>query len=161
MNGLQSDTTNSLSLAVDARKAVKALVAFRRSGLRDEQLRQVLSDAVASLNALNAGTSLFANLKSGLLCTSHTSRSGLFRKFRRQFQMTSLLRNCSCFLASLRRANTKRVYSRPFAFLPPSKTEPSRNIISRSELACRSTRQASWLRLKINCVRMPPRFSNL
>ncbi len=62
MNGLQSDTTNSLSLAVDARKAVKALVAFRRSGLRDEQLRQVLSDAVASLNALNAGTSLFANL---------------------------------------------------------------------------------------------------
>jgi len=62
MNGTQNDTTNSLCLALDARKAVKALVAFRRSGIRDEQLRQVLSDAVASLIALNSDTSLFANL---------------------------------------------------------------------------------------------------
>jgi hypothetical protein len=64
MNSTQSDNTNSLSLALDARKAVKALVAFRKSGVRDEQLQLVLSDALASLHALNSGSSLYANLSS-------------------------------------------------------------------------------------------------
>lgn len=64
MTGTPSDNTNSLSLALDARKAVRALLAFQRSGVRDNQLRQALSDVVASLNALNTGTSLFANLSS-------------------------------------------------------------------------------------------------
>lgn len=62
MNGTQNDNTNSLSLAIDARKAVKALMASESSGVLDEQLRQVLEDAVASLNALNSGTPLYANL---------------------------------------------------------------------------------------------------
>ncbi|MGA3372521.1 MAG: hypothetical protein ABSC48_12250 [Terracidiphilus sp.] len=62
MNGTQSDNTNSLSLAIGARKAVKALMVSEASGILDEQLRQVLADAVASLNALNSGTPLYANL---------------------------------------------------------------------------------------------------
>jgi hypothetical protein len=62
MTGTPSDNTNSLSLALDARKAVRALLAFKRDGVRDDQLRQALSDAVASLNALNTGTSLFVHL---------------------------------------------------------------------------------------------------
>lgn len=62
MNGTQSDNTNSLSLAIDARKAVKALMVSETSGVLDDQLRQVLADAVASLNALNSGTPLYSNL---------------------------------------------------------------------------------------------------
>jgi hypothetical protein len=57
-----NDNTSSLSLALDARKAVKALISYRRDGVRDECLRQVIADAVASLNALNTGVALFANL---------------------------------------------------------------------------------------------------
>jgi len=64
MTGTPSDNMNSLSLALDARKAVRALLAFKRDGVRDNQLRQVLSDAVVSLNALNTGASLFAHLSS-------------------------------------------------------------------------------------------------
>ena len=52
----------SLSLAIDARKAVKALIASETSGVLDDQLRQVLADAVTSLNALSSGTPLYANL---------------------------------------------------------------------------------------------------
>jgi hypothetical protein len=62
MAGTLSDNTNSLSLALAARKAVKALVTFRNSGVRDDRLREALADAIASLNALNVGASLFANL---------------------------------------------------------------------------------------------------
>ena len=64
MLGTLNDNTNSLSLALDARKAVKALIAFRKDGVRDDRLKQALADAVASLDALNSGASLFANLSS-------------------------------------------------------------------------------------------------
>jgi len=56
------DNTYSLSLAFDARKAVKALIALRRSGQRDEHLKHAVEDVIASLNALNTGSPLFAHL---------------------------------------------------------------------------------------------------
>jgi|NGEPerStandDraft_6_1074524.scaffolds.fasta_scaffold102779_2 hypothetical protein len=60
-----NDNTYSLSLAFDARKAVKALMAFKRDGLKkDDRLKSAVEDVIASLNALNSGTPLFAHLSS-------------------------------------------------------------------------------------------------
>lgn len=64
MPGTLNDNTYSLSLAFDARKAVKALVAFKREGVKDDRLKEAVEDVIASLNALNSGTPLFAHLSS-------------------------------------------------------------------------------------------------
>jgi hypothetical protein len=65
MLGALNDNTYSLSLAFDARKAVKALIAFKRDGVTDDRLKKAVEDVIVSLRALNSGTPLFANLSSG------------------------------------------------------------------------------------------------
>lgn len=64
MLGNSNDGGYALSLALDARKAVKALVAYKRDGFRDNRLKKAVQDVIVSLNALNSGTPLFANLSS-------------------------------------------------------------------------------------------------
>ncbi|MGO9316481.1 MAG: hypothetical protein ACLPXT_12230 [Terracidiphilus sp.] len=64
MLATMSDNTNSLSLALDARTAVKALNALQKGGEVREELERAMSDAVTSLNALSSGTPLFAHLSS-------------------------------------------------------------------------------------------------
>jgi hypothetical protein len=56
------DNSNSLSLAIDARMAIKALHELQRGGEANEQLRTAVEDVVVSLRALNSGDPLFANL---------------------------------------------------------------------------------------------------
>lgn len=58
-----SDSTNYLSLALDARKTIKALVAFSENGVQNADLQTALNDAAESLKALNSGEALFAHLK--------------------------------------------------------------------------------------------------
>ncbi len=62
MQATTSDNTNSLSLALDARTAVKALNALRKGGEANEELKRALEDALTSLKALDSGSPLFANL---------------------------------------------------------------------------------------------------
>jgi len=62
MPGTLDDNTYSLSLAFDAREAVKSLKALRRGGHRGEQLKQAIEDVIASLDALNTGSRLFGHL---------------------------------------------------------------------------------------------------
>ena len=57
-----SDNSSSLSLAIDARMAIKALHELQRSGEADESLTRAVEDVAASLKALNTGAPLFANL---------------------------------------------------------------------------------------------------
>jgi len=57
-----SDNSNSLSLALDARMAVKALHALRPGEEANVALREAMGDVKISLNALNSGAALFANL---------------------------------------------------------------------------------------------------
>lgn len=63
MLATMSDNTNSLSLALDARTAVKALNVLRKGGgeVRSE-LQTAMTDALVSLRALNSGAPLFAGL---------------------------------------------------------------------------------------------------
>ena len=62
MHSTMSDNSNSLSLALDARTAVKALNALQRGGEVHQELKTAMSDAVTSLRALNSGSPLFAHL---------------------------------------------------------------------------------------------------
>ena len=57
-----SDNTPSLSLALDARLAIKALNSYRANGERGTELRESISSAIASLNALRSGECLFDNI---------------------------------------------------------------------------------------------------
>jgi len=62
MLGTLSDNTTSLSLALDARIAIKALNVYRKDGVSEGRLQKAISDAIASLNALSSGSSLFDNI---------------------------------------------------------------------------------------------------
>ncbi len=63
MLATMSDNTNSLSLALDARAAVKALNALRKGGGEaGSQLQTAMADALISLRALNSGAPLYASL---------------------------------------------------------------------------------------------------
>lgn len=61
-----SDNSSSLSLALDARMAVKASYALQRQGggsaNESEVLRKAIEDVRSSLSALSSGAPLFANL---------------------------------------------------------------------------------------------------
>jgi hypothetical protein len=59
-----SDNSSSLSLALDARMAVKASYALQRQGggAPNDVLRKAIEDVRISLNALSSGAPLFANL---------------------------------------------------------------------------------------------------
>ena len=58
-----TDNTNSLSLALDARTAVKALNVLRKGGGEaGSELQRAMTDALISLKALNTGAPLFAGL---------------------------------------------------------------------------------------------------
>ena len=57
-----SDNSSSLSLALDARMAVKALHALRPGEEANVALREAMGDVKTSLNALISGAPLFANL---------------------------------------------------------------------------------------------------
>jgi hypothetical protein len=57
-----SDNSSSLSLAIDARMAIKALRNFQRNGQANELLTRAVEDVAGSLKALSTGGPLFANL---------------------------------------------------------------------------------------------------
>jgi hypothetical protein len=57
-----SDNSSSLSLALDARMAVKALHTLQPGGQADDVLSKAMGDVTTSLNALSSGAPLFANL---------------------------------------------------------------------------------------------------
>jgi hypothetical protein len=57
-----SDNSSSLSLAIEARMAIKALHELQRGGEAKESLRRAVEDVAVSLKALNNGDPLFANL---------------------------------------------------------------------------------------------------
>ena len=59
-----SDNTSSLSLALDARIAIKALNVYRKDGVSEDRLQKAIGDAIASLNALSSGKALFDNITS-------------------------------------------------------------------------------------------------
>lgn len=60
----RTDSTSALS-ALDARKAVRALIEFRRDGVKDSRLTTAVEDVLASLDAFSGNAPLFANLSSG------------------------------------------------------------------------------------------------
>lgn len=66
MLATMNDNSSSLSLALDARMAVKALYALQRGGELNDASKKAMGDMVASvdtsLKALDSGTALFANL---------------------------------------------------------------------------------------------------
>ena len=57
-----ADSANYLSLALDARKAIKALLQFSEKGTESVELKEALNDTVESLRALSSGGSLFGRL---------------------------------------------------------------------------------------------------
>lgn len=59
-----TDPANYLSLALDARKTIKALLQFSERGTESVELKEALNDTVESLRALTTGGSLFARLHS-------------------------------------------------------------------------------------------------
>ena len=61
MLATSNDNSSSLSLAIDARLAIKALHELQRGGTPNEAIKTV-EDVVVSLRALNSGAPLFANL---------------------------------------------------------------------------------------------------
>ena len=65
MVSASTDRTNYLSLALDARKTIKALGQLLHTGSESIELRQALDDTVESLRALSSGGSLFARLHAG------------------------------------------------------------------------------------------------
>jgi hypothetical protein len=72
MISTMSDNANSLSLALDARLAIKALNVYRRAGVSEGILTKAISDAITSLNALKSGTFLFDNIASPSAYESYT-----------------------------------------------------------------------------------------
>ncbi len=65
MVSASTDRTNYLSLALDARKTIKALGHLLQTGSESPELRQSLDDTVESLRALTSGGSLFSRLHGG------------------------------------------------------------------------------------------------
>jgi hypothetical protein len=62
MQASVSDNSSSLSLALDARMAIKALRELQRGGEVNESLTRAVEDVAVSLKALNTGGPLFANI---------------------------------------------------------------------------------------------------
>lgn len=62
MVSVNTDRTNYLSLALDARKTIKALMQASETGTETPQLKGAIEDTVQSLRALSSGALLFANL---------------------------------------------------------------------------------------------------
>lgn len=62
MVSVNTDRTNYLSLALDARKTIKALMQAAQTGTETEELKGAIRDTVESLRALSSGALLFANL---------------------------------------------------------------------------------------------------
>ena len=62
MVSLNTDRTNYLSLALDARKTIKALRQAVQTGTETEELKGAIHDTVESLRALSSGELLFSNL---------------------------------------------------------------------------------------------------
>jgi hypothetical protein len=60
-----TDRTNYLSLALDARKTIKALGQLLHTGAASTELKDALDDTVQSLRALTSGGSLFSGLHAG------------------------------------------------------------------------------------------------
>jgi hypothetical protein len=69
MLATSSDNSSSLSLALDARMAIKALYALQRQpgGAANGTLKKAIDDVRTSLSALSSGTPLFANLSQSSL----------------------------------------------------------------------------------------------
>jgi len=65
MVSASTDRTNYLSLALDARKTIKALGQLLQTGAASTELREALDDTVESLRALTSGGSLFSRLHAG------------------------------------------------------------------------------------------------
>jgi hypothetical protein len=60
-----TDRTNYLSLALDARMIIRALLHFSETGQETDQLKEALKDTVESLRALASGGALFSQLHAG------------------------------------------------------------------------------------------------
>ena len=63
MVSASTDRTNYLSLALDARKTIKALGQWLQTGAESAEVKQALDDTVESLRALSSGGPLFARLR--------------------------------------------------------------------------------------------------
>jgi hypothetical protein len=62
MVSVNTDRTNYLSLALDARKTIKALRQASETGNESDELKGAIDDTVESLRALSTGALLFARL---------------------------------------------------------------------------------------------------
>jgi len=62
MQASMTDSSSSLSLALDARKTVKALYELQKGGEANDDLKRAVEDVSTSLKALSTGAPLFANL---------------------------------------------------------------------------------------------------
>jgi hypothetical protein len=62
MVSVNTDRTNYLSLALDARKTIKALMQASETGTETPQLQGAINDTVESLRALSSGELLFSHL---------------------------------------------------------------------------------------------------
>lgn len=62
MVSVNTDRTNYLSLALDARKTIKALLQASETGSETQELKGAITDTVESLRALNTGALLFSHL---------------------------------------------------------------------------------------------------
>lgn len=58
-----TDRTNYLSLALDARKTINSLLKASETGEQSRELKEAITDTVESLRALSTGDLLFANLR--------------------------------------------------------------------------------------------------
>ena len=62
MVSVNTDRTNYLSLALDARKTIKALMQASATCTESDELKGAIDDTVESLRALSSGALLFARL---------------------------------------------------------------------------------------------------
>ena len=62
MVSANTDRTNYLSLALDARMIIRALLEFSETGNETERLRDAINDTANSLRALTSGAPLFSHL---------------------------------------------------------------------------------------------------
>ena len=62
MVSVNTDRTNYLSLALDARKTIKALMQASQTGTETPELKGAIHDTVESLRALSSGALLFSHL---------------------------------------------------------------------------------------------------
>ena len=62
MVSVNTDRTNYLSLALDARKTIKALMQASETGTESDELKGAIDDTVESLRALSSGALLFGRL---------------------------------------------------------------------------------------------------